>query len=113
MITQLVTSKIFKILLSATVISTTSSLAGKNPKLAGLIIALPIASMLALFFNYAEFKDPKVSVEFAKSIFYSIPLSLTFFIPFLFADSLKLPYWGIYVAGLFLLTASYLIWQLR
>ena len=100
---------IIKLGISAAVITGSSWLAGKNPRLAGWIIALPISSMLALLFAHAEYRDQAKSVAFAKSILTSVPLSLTFFIPFLFAERLQLGFWGLYASGMALLTASYFI----
>ena len=100
---------VFKIALSAIIIAITSWIAGKNPRVAGWIIALPISSMLALLFAQAEHRDAEKSIAFAKSILISVPLSLTFFVPFLFADRLKIGFFGLYFLGVALLTGSYLI----
>ena len=100
---------IFKILISVTVITGTSWLAGKNPRLAGWIIALPISSMLALLFTQAQFRDSARSAEFARSILISVPLSLTFFVPFLFAERLRWGFAGLYSSGVALLTLAYFL----
>ena len=47
---------VFKILLSALVIAGASWLSGKYPKLAGFIIALPLATLIALVLSYTEHK---------------------------------------------------------
>lgn len=100
-----------KILVSACVISYSSYLAGKKPELAGFIIAFPISTMLALAFTYGEYKDPEVTVRFAKSILAAIPVSLLFFVPFLLADKLKLGFWWLYVCGIAFIAAGYFIHQ--
>lgn len=46
-----------KVGIAAGVITFASWLAGKKPELAGFIIALPIASLIALVFSYMEHKD--------------------------------------------------------
>ena len=51
---------IFKILLSAIVIAGASWLSGKYPKLAGFIIALPLATLIALVLSYTEHKTLKL-----------------------------------------------------
>lgn len=101
--------QIAKLVISASVISGTSWLMGKNPRLAGFLLALPISTLIALAFGQLEFSDSQKSVEFAKSVFLSVPLSLLFFVPFLFADRLGLGFWGLYIAGIALLGAGYLI----
>ena len=108
---------IFKIGLSACVIAFASWLSGKRPDLAGFIIALPIMTLLVLPFSHVEYQSPENSVDFAKSIMLAVPLSLTFFIPFLLAKPIMalLPegygFWGLYVLGIVCLTASYFAHQ--
>jgi len=100
---------VFKIVLSACVISFASWLSGKRPDLAGFIIALPLSTMLVLLLSYSEFHDPAASIRFAKSIFVAIPLSLLFFVPFLLADKMNFGFWGLYVSGLVLLIFGFFV----
>ena len=72
---------ILKILLAAVVIAFASWLSGKYPKLAGFIIALPLATIIALVFSYIEHKNPENTITFAKSVLVAVPVSY-FFIPF-------------------------------
>ena len=72
-----------KTVLAALILSFCSWLAGRRPDLAGFIVALPIASLIALGFAYAEYQDPVASLKFAKSIFVGVPITLLFFVPFL------------------------------
>lgn len=67
-----------------------SWLAGKRPALAGFILALPLATMLAILFSYLQYRDMAKINEFAVSILVAVPLSLTFFIPFLLNKWLKM-----------------------
>lgn len=98
-----------KIAISVAVIVGSSWLSDKRPELAGFLVALPITSMLVLAFSFAEFHDPAASVRFAKSIVAAVPLSLLFFVPFLFAEKLPIGYWGLYALGVALLTCGYFI----
>lgn len=98
-----------KLAVAAMVIAFSSWLAGRKPELAGFIVALPLTTLLALAFSYAEYKDSATSVAFAKSVFVGIPVSLLFFIPFLLSERLNLSFWQCYVLGLLLLLAGYLI----
>ncbi|MBY0469924.1 hypothetical protein K2X30_02070 [bacterium] len=100
---------IIKLAVSAVMITLASWVAGKKPSLAGFIISLPISTMLVLAMTQVEFKDTEKTVQFAKSIFIGIPLSLTFFIPFLLADRLKIGFWGLYLCGVSLLSVSYFV----
>lgn len=98
---------VIKLAIAAAMISFSSWLSGKKPELAGFIIALPIATLLVLPFSYMEYKDPATSVKFAQSIFFAIPLSLFFFVPFLFAAKLGWSFPALYGAGLALLVVAY------
>ena len=77
---------ITKIFFAALVIAFSSWLAGQYPKLAGFILALPIASLLAIVFSYMEYNDPEKSVTFAKSILIGVPATYFFFLPFYFGN---------------------------
>ena len=102
---------ILKILIAGILISFSSWLAGRRPILAGFVIALPLTSVLALTLNYLEFRDSTKVVTFAKSIFVAVPLSLMFFLPFLFAEKIGLPFWGLMFIGLLGLLAAFAVHQ--
>ena len=99
----------FKIILSAVIISFVSWLSAKKPVFAGFLTALPLTTLLALAFTHSQWQDPEVSVKFAQSIFYAVPITLVFFIPFLLANKFQLSFWVCYIIGLFLLFIGYLI----
>ena len=98
-----------KVLLAALVIAFASWLSGKKPELSGFIIALPIASMIAIAFSYLEHKNSENSVIFAKSILVGVPISYLFFVPFFLAKSFNLNFWIIYGLGLILLIIGYFL----
>lgn len=100
---------IFKIILAATTIAFASWLSGKYPKLAGFIIALPLATMIALAFSYIEYKNPDNTITFAKSVLVAVPVSYFFFIPFFFAKMFNNNFWLIYLFGLLLLIVAFFI----
>jgi hypothetical protein len=102
---------ILKVIIVSCVIVFTSWLAQKKPALAGFIIALPIASMLALMFTYAETKDSVASITFAKSILTAVPISYLFFLPFFLSEKLKIDFIGTYILGVILLILGYYIHQ--
>ena len=102
---------IFKIVLSGLIIGFVSWLSGKMTSLAGFLTALPLTTLLALAFSQTEWKDSAQSVEYAKSIFVAIPVTLLFFIPFLLAEKLQLNFWQCYAVGIILLGIGYLIFQ--
>jgi len=60
-------------------------------------------------FSQLEFQNTDNSVKFAQSIFVAIPLSMTFFLPFLLAGKLQLGFWGLYGSGLLCLIAAFFL----
>ena len=98
-----------KVLLAALVIAFASWLSGKKPELSGFIIALPIASIIAIAFSYLEHKNPENTVIFAKSILVGIPVSYLFFLPFFFAKNFNMNFWLIYGLGIILLLIGYFV----
>ena len=98
-----------KILLAALVIAFASWLSGKKPELSGFIIALPIASIIAIAFSYLEHKNTENTVIFAKSILVGIPVSYLFFLPFFFAKNFNMNFWLIYGLGIILMLIGYFV----
>lgn len=100
---------ITKVVVAAILISFVSWLSGKKTGLAGFLTALPLTTLLALAFSHLEWGDSKQSVEYAKSVFIAVPVSLLFFVPFLFAHKFNLGFWACYGSGIALLGIGYVI----
>ena len=100
---------LFKTLLAGLIIAFSSWLAGQNPKMAGFIIALPIASLIAIAYTYYEHDNAANSILYAKSILIAVPVSYLFFVPFFFAKQLGNNFWLIYGSGILLLVLGYFI----
>lgn len=98
-----------KVILSGFVIAFVSWLAGRKPVLAGFIVALPLISILSLLWSYLEYKDMGKINEFAAAILVGIPLSLTFFIPFVLNRWIHLNFWWTYASALGCLTLAYFL----
>jgi len=100
---------ILNIIISAIAISVCVWLAEKRPDLAGFIVSLPLSTLLVLALNQFQHGDAYKGTVLAKSIFIAIPSTLVFFIPFLFAEKLRLPFWVCYSIGLVLLVVAFFI----
>src|SRR6056300_356333 len=100
---------LLKVLLAALVIAFASWLSGKKPELSGFIIALPIASIIAIAFSYMEHKNAENTVLFAKSILIGVPVSYLFFVPFFFAKNFNMNFCMIYGLGIILLIVGYFV----
>lgn len=100
-----------KVILAACVIAFASWLSEKKPEVAGFIIALPLASLLALIFSYFEYRDPQASIQFARSILVGVPVSYLFFLPFFLAEKFDFDFVAAYLIGLGLLVVGFFIHQ--
>lgn len=100
-----------KILIAASVIAFASWLSERKPELAGFIIALPLASLLALVFSYVEHRNSEASIQFAKSILVGVPVAYLFFLPFFFADKLRYGFIGSYLIGIGMLVVGFVLHQ--
>lgn len=100
---------VLKVCAAGAIIAFTSWLSGKKPELAGFIVALPVASLIALAFSYMEHRDVEASITFAKSILVGVPVSYLFFVPFFFAEKLGNSFVLSYVIGLLLLVMGFFI----
>ena len=102
-------SVMFNLLLSASVIAFAVWMSKTYPVMAGFIIALPLTSMLVLPLSHVQHDNPQNTFLLAKSIFVAIPVSLTFFLPFLLAPRFGLNFWQSYGVGCVLLTLGYFV----
>ena len=98
-----------KALLAGLVIAFSSWLAGQNPRIAGFIIALPMASLIAIIFVYFEYNSVEKTILYAKSILIAVPVSYLFFLPFFLAKQFNMNFWMIYGSGILLLALGFFI----
>ncbi len=98
---------ILKIIFASIIISFCSWLSAKKPELAGFIIALPLASILAIIFSYIQHKNLEMTITFAKSILIAIPASYLFFVPFFLPEKFQLNFWVTLIIGFILLIIGY------
>ena len=87
---------VFNIMLAASVVTLASWLSRRFPIVAGFIVALPLNTLMVLPFSYVQHGDAGNTMLLAKSIFTAVPVTLVFFLPFLFADRLGLSFWQAY-----------------
>ena len=104
-----------KTLLAGLIIAYASWLSGRKPILAGFIVALPLVSMISILLSYLEYKDMSKINQFAISIVVAVPLSLSFFVPFILNRWLKLGFWPTYLLAIGFVGLAYLLhsWILK
>jgi len=100
-----------KVLISALVIALASELAKRDSFWGALLVALPLTSILAISWLYAETRDNLLVTRFARDIFLLVPGSLLFFLPFLLETRTRLGFLPNLLAGLVLLALA--VWGMR
>jgi len=71
---------LIKTLLSAALIAGASEAAKRSPALGGVIASLPLTSLLALIWLYAETRDTAAAAAFSSSVFWAVLASLPAFL---------------------------------
>lgn len=100
-----------KVLVSALVIAVATEVAKRNTFWGALIVALPLTSILAMSWLYAESRDDALVARFARDILMLVPVSLLFFLPFLLERKTQLGFLPNLVAGAGLLVLA--VWGVR
>src|SRR6056300_161315 len=100
-----------KIAFTASIIVFASWLSQTKPELAGFIIALPLASLLALALAHLQHGDAEKSIAFGQSILLAVPVSYLFFIPFFIPKVAEFGFWLVYGLGLSLLFVGFFLHQ--
>lgn len=100
-----------KVLISALVIALASELAKRDSFWGALLVAMPLTSILAIGWLYAETRDNLLVTRFARDIFLLVPGSLLFFLPFLLETKTRLGFLPNLLIGLVLLALA--VWGMR
>jgi len=75
---------VIKVTVSALIIAGVSELAKRMPSLGGLIAAMPLTTLLALIWLYAETGDYQLAYAFTRSVLFAIIPTIFFFITALY-----------------------------
>ena len=97
---------VVKIFVSAAVIVLVSEIAGRSPRLGGLVLSLPIVSILAFVMTWYAQKDMVVNAGLARETLVLVPLGLPFFVPFALASKTGLTFWPSFFLGVLMAIAT-------
>ena len=88
------------------VVVAVSEIARRYPRVADVILAVPLVVFAVYAFMYLRTPDLVPIARMARQMLVLVPLSLTFFVPVAFAERLHLTFWPAFVMGLALVTTS-------
>ena len=97
---------IVKILFSVALLLAAAEIAKRSTFLGAFVIALPLTSMLAMTWLYWDTRDAEKVSAFARDIFFLVPPSLLFFLPFLLAPRSHWPFWLNFGVGVALMAGG-------
>jgi len=106
-----VTLFIVKILFSVGLLLAAAEIAKRSTFLGAFIIALPLTSMLAMLWLYWDTRDAERVAAFARDIFFLVPPSLLFFLPFLLQPKSHWPFWLNFGVGVALMAGGMLAYR--
>lgn len=102
---------IAKLVVSALVIAVATEVAKRDSFWGALLIALPLTSILAVTWLYVETRDNALATRFARDVLLLVPVSLTFFVPFLLEPRTRFGFWPNLGLGLGMLAVA--VWAMR
>lgn len=102
---------IAKLVVSATIIAVATEVAKRDSFWGALLIAMPLTSILAITWLYAETRDNALATRFARDVLMLVPVSLVFFAPFLLEPRTRFGFWPNLGLGLALLAVA--VWAMR
>lgn len=91
-----------KALLTGVIVVGVSEIAGRIPRLGGLILSLPFISIVAFIMTWSNSPKPEVISNLAQEMLILIPLTLVFYVPFLFFNQNNFSFWMALALGIIL-----------
>lgn len=102
---------LLKVAVSALVVALASELAKRDSFWGALLVALPLTSILAIGWLYAETRDNVLVTRLARDIFLLVPGSLLFFLPFLLESKTRFGFFPNLAVGIGLMMLA--LWFTR
>ena len=103
-------SLIIRFIIPALIILIVSGLARRSPRLGGLLLTLPLISILAFGAAWMKDHDLKSVSRLARETLILVPLGLPFVVPLAFAERLGLGFWAAMAVGFLLASVCIGVW---
>ena len=96
--------------IAAFVVVAVSEIAQRYPRVAALLLTLPLVSILAFLFTWQQGHNLPAISRLAKETLVLVPLGLPFFVPLVFAERLGLSFWTAFLTGIALAAVTIGVW---
>lgn len=100
----------WRAIIAGLVVAGVSELADRFPRLGGLLLTLPIVSIVAFVAVWNKDQDMSTVSRLARETLVLVPLGLPFFIPLAFSERLGLGFWAAFVVGIAVASATIGLW---
>jgi hypothetical protein len=101
---------ILRVAIAATTIVAAAELAKRYPRYGGLLLSLPIVSILAFIMGWFQHRDLPAISALAKETVVLVLLGVPFFIPLIFAARLGIGFWSAMLLGVVLASILISLW---
>ena len=101
---------VVRVVVAAVTIVVVAELSKKFPRYGALLLSLPILSILAFIFSWAQYHDLPAISKLAKETVILVLLGLPFFLPLIYSSFLGLGFWQSLVLGIALATLTMGAW---
>ncbi len=97
---------LFKGLIAGSIVVAVTEIGPKYPRVGGLLLTLPLASILAFVMAWTKQGDLPAISALAKQTLILVPLGLRFLVPLAFADRLGIGFCSAMTSGFLLASAT-------
>jgi hypothetical protein len=101
---------IFRGLVAAVIVVAVAESSERHPRLGGLLLALPIVSVVALVVTWTQHRDIAAISRLAKETLVLVPLGLPMFVPLALADRIGCGFWTAIALGMALASSVTALW---
>jgi hypothetical protein len=99
-----------RVAIAAATIVAVAEFSKRYPRYGGLLLSLPIVSILAFTFGWFQHHDLPALAKLARETIILVLLGLPFFLPLAFASQLGLSFWNAMALGIILASATVGMW---
>lgn len=90
---------VIRIAIASTTIVAVAEISRRMPRLGGLLLSLPLVSILAFVMAWRQHRDLPAVSQLARETLILVPLGLPFFVPLAFAERWRLSFWAAFALG--------------
>ncbi|MEX0612534.1 MAG: hypothetical protein WD738_18860 [Pirellulales bacterium] len=101
---------VLRVAVAAVTVVAVSELSGRFPRLGALLLSLPVISILAFIFSWAQHRNLAAVSQMARETLVLVPLGLVFFVPLALAERLHWSFWPAFALGVILAALMIGLW---